>query len=661
MSILEHRAIGTASLAAGTMAGTITKADWISAVSSFIAAVVALLTLITVYLASIQILTRRQAYRLGLSKKSLGTWKSAVVSPSSLRMQTQIKTPTLSVPLLVSRNWEPKISFPVGFEAGLGGTERDLEACRMVLAQASWVNFLEGLGVRPEDGGVLCKMQYESELVNGIVPMRWKGRDLAAICSILGFQSIEGRPNTRKLMELPTQWSGPLGWLQFRASSEGCIAEYRRRSVTKDQLPLESHRYYKGLGVMDRPFKLRSRLWQSISGMCLSDKEVIYLSEASEWAEGMTDRRGYGALSLDEICEDIMECKDELSDEEIKRRIFARQAHRPRGLGPEAFENGMPQLSLQHPHGVSDLLRDLNSNVRATEGNSKRMAVLRPSPGNLSVSTEGELVHSRGLESDHPHEYWYIYTDKDKVGEAYKHKLGCLCMDITLLEHMKRAVLEIEPDGFYFSPSRLLNFQVAQIWSHASSISERCLAKKCIFSSGVAEFPAEKETRESAPERELYNAIKLINSLQMIKSTSNAMPTVADMVLISRASVSLRDGLIGGEGMDLIWAILASPKLFDHLFDLVTHTPMEDVIGSHSLLKFESGRFILEQKKRPHPEERLATGEIKVELVKDGTFGGIQVVAALIDVFLNFFWIDRSWVTDIAMYDTTMPQSVTMC
>ena len=658
IAVLEYWAAGTAPRAPSTTGGTMgTMTDWMSAICSLVTAVVALITLLTVYQASIQILNRRQVYRLGLSKRSLGPWKSVVAPRSRLRMQTQIKTPTLSVPLLVSKDWQTKISFPVGFEFGLKGTEADLEAGRVVLAQASWVNFLEGLGVSPE-GGDFYEMRYESELVSGIVPMHWEGRDLAAICSILGFQSIGSKSSTGKLMELPTQWSGPLGWLHFRASSEGCIVEYRRRSVIKNQLSQELHDYYEGLDVESRPFKLKSRLWQSISGMRFSDKEVISLSDASEWAEKMRDREGNAERPFDETCEVFMECEEKLTDEQVRGIFLGKKANRPEGLRPEAFENGMSQLSPQQTHGISDLLRFLDSDVSATEGNSKKMVVLYHSPGHLSASIEGELVHSRGLGKDDAYEYSYIYTDEDEVERVYEHKLGRLCMDTDLLKHMKEAVLQIEPDGFYFSPSKLLNFQVAQIWSHASSVSERCLDQKCILPIDRLKFSAGEEANEDALGEELYNAIELINNFQLIKSTSRVMFTTADMVLISRASVSLRR-LIGLKGMDLVWAILASPELFDHLFHCITDRTMKDLRDSK--LTCESGWFDFTLKRCSKPEARPAEGGIKVELVEDGTFEGIQVVAALMDVFLNFFWIDRSWVTDVALYDTTMPQSVTMC
>ncbi|RPA92427.1 hypothetical protein L873DRAFT_1862036 [Choiromyces venosus 120613-1] len=603
MAILDHPAAGTAPMLQNNMG---TLPDWVSAICSLIATVVALLTLITVYLASIQILTRRQIYRLGLSKKSLGPWKSTVVSPSAIRMQTQIKTPTLSVPLLVQKKWKPEIAFPVGFELSPKKAHADLEAGTQVhvLAEASWVNFLQGLGLNPENGKSFYKMQYESELVNGIVPMRWKGRDLVGICSILGFQSIESDPSTRKPMQLPTRWSGPLGWLQFRASSDGCIVEYRRRAVIKDQLHEESHDYYRKLNVECRPFKLKSRLWQSISGMCLSDNEYF-------------------------------------TDEELKGKLFGRKANRPQGLRPEDFEKGMSQASSQHTRGISDLLGFLDSDFekKASEGNSKkRMAVLYLSPGHLSVAIEGELVHSRGLGQDTTYEHSYIYTDEDEVDKEYEFKLGCLRMNRDLLAYMKEAVLRIEPDGFYFSSSKLLNFQVAQIWSHASSISEKRLDKKYIFPTdrlaAWAESEPSKQLRDDSPEKQLCSAIKLINNFQLIKSTSRAMFTTADMVLISKASVSLRD-LIKDTGMDLVWAILASPKVFDHLTKCITETTMEDLLASK--LSCSSGFFNFEKMKcSAELDMGLSEEKIRVELVGNRTFEGIQVVATVMDVFLNF-------------------------
>ncbi|KAG0137946.1 hypothetical protein HOY82DRAFT_319777 [Tuber indicum] len=647
MAIFERMAIATASLAPHV---TGTSAEWISAICSLIAVALALFTLITVCLASDQILIR---HRLGLSKESLGPWMPTVVSPSAFRMQMRVLTPTLSVRLLVAKNWQPVISIPLGFELPPKSAKTDLEASRMVLAQASWVKFLEGLGISPGDDRGFYQMRYESESVNGIVPMRWKGPDLAAICSILGFQPIKSKPNTRKLMDLPTQWSGPLGWLQFRTSSDGCIVEYRRRSVTVDQIPLDLHNYYRNLDVESPPFKLKSRLWQSIGGMCCSDNEVIYLSDT---LEKMRDRGGNVEELVDAMCDERNECPEVYSGGEVVGRMFSKKANRHRG--PRG--NRIPQLSPQLTRGISDLLRSPCSDVKGMKGSSRKMVVLRPSPGHLSTALAGELVHNRGLEKDRPYEYTCTHTDKNEVDKHCEHKLGRLCMDTNSLALMKKAVLRIEPDGFYFSPSRLLNLQLAQIWSCAFSISETRPNQQYIFPIGQLDLWVDEGRHgwpsDDAPERQLYNAIKLINYFQSIKSTSHPTFTAADMILISRASASLRK-LIGPQGMDLVWAILASPKLFGHLADRITHTTMQDLLYSRLICK--SGRFNFSQMKRS--EVKLAADEIKVELVEDGTFRGIQVVAAFMDVFLNFFWIDSGWATDVALYDTTMPQSVTMC
>ncbi|KAG0640744.1 hypothetical protein HOY80DRAFT_785304 [Tuber brumale] len=644
---LELMATGAASLVLRTMG---ISADWISAICPPIVVVVALLTLIALCFASVRILTR---HRLGPSAESLGPWAPTVVSPSVLPMNMGVMTPTLNVPLLVAKDWKPVISIPAGSEHLPKSTKMDLEASRMVRTETSWVKFFEALGIRPGDDRGFYQMRYESKSVNGTVPVRWKGPDLAAICSILGFQSIKSKPNTRELMELPTQWSGPLGWLQFRASSDGCIVKYRRRSVIVDQIPLELHNYYRKLDVKSPPFKLRLRLWQSIGGMCFSDDQVIYLSDTSE---KMRDRGGNAEGSVDAMCEEHIECQEESSGGELVWRMFGKKSNRHKG----PRESRMSQLSSQFTRGISDLLRSPSSDMKGTKGNSREMIVLRPFPGHLSVALAGELVHSRGLENDRPYEYTCSYTDKNEVDKVCEHKLGRLCMDTHSLGLMKKAVLRIQPDGFYFSPSRLLNLQLAQIWSCASSISETSPVQHDIFPISQLNLWVDEGRHgwptDNAPERQLYNAIKLINYFQSIKSASHATFTAADMVLISRASASLR-GLIGPEGMDLIWAILASPKLFGHLADRITHTTMQDLL--YSRLSCKSGRFNFSQMKCS--ERKLAADEIKVELVGDGTFRGIQVVAAFMDVFLNFFWIDSGWVTDVALYDTTMPQSVMMC
>lgn len=54
-------------------------ADSTSAIASIVAALVALVTILTVYAAAIQILSQKQQYELGVSHNALGPWRSKVV------------------------------------------------------------------------------------------------------------------------------------------------------------------------------------------------------------------------------------------------------------------------------------------------------------------------------------------------------------------------------------------------------------------------------------------------------------------------------------------------------------------------------------------------------------------------------------------------------
>lgn len=54
-------------------------------------------------------------------------------------------------------------------------------------------------------------------------------------------------------------------------------------------------------------------------------------------------------------------------------------------------------------------------------------------------------------------------------------------------------------------------------------------------------------------------------------------------------------------------------------------------------------------------------GIYDVPLIKSGSFTEAQLLVAFVDVFLTYFWIENSWISNVGRYDTTMPQSVTMC
>lgn len=48
-------------------------------------------------------------------------------------------------------------------------------------------------------------------------------------------------------------------------------------------------------------------------------------------------------------------------------------------------------------------------------------------------------------------------------------------------------------------------------------------------------------------------------------------------------------------------------------------------------------------------------------LVADGEFTGEHVVAAVASTFITYYWIDKAWITNVAVYDNTMPQNVLVC
>src|SRR5699024_10074288 len=114
--------------------------------------------------------------------------------------------------MLLKRDWTPNFVFPSSAHSTSPLGDVDTETA---LATAGWVNFVAALGVQLHHD-TFYHMSAQPTLVNGIAPMRWAGKDLVGICAMLGFQSFEQRPSFKEPMKLPMQWSGPLGWLQFR-------------------------------------------------------------------------------------------------------------------------------------------------------------------------------------------------------------------------------------------------------------------------------------------------------------------------------------------------------------------------------------------------------------------------------------------------------------
>ncbi|RSL58859.1 hypothetical protein CEP54_007558 [Fusarium duplospermum] len=662
------------------MADDMNATDWVSAISSLAAAIIGIVTLLTVYIGAMQLLSQNRMYRLGLSWRSLGIWKDTVAKSALFGLQRRISSPTVSLKFLIKKQWKPNLNFPVGFPRDENTCVEEAES--LVLANASWVNFMQALGLSP-DNGHFYELQDASELVNGIVPMHWTGKDLVCIASMLSFQSYEDSPSYKSPMPLPMQWSGPLGWLQFRSSTNGCVAEFRPRMPLYSQISKDLHCHYdrKRPELPLKPYALKSRLWNSINGFVLENDQVLYLGGAdrSKRPQEVDDDP---EIKPEDLLDDLM-TRDH-SDEDVKRMLFGKKDKQPKALRREVERNG-PGLT-QRPSGradddVPDFLKTLLHDKICTH---KMKEVLRPCPGLLSVTVEGELAYARGLSvTNCIREYDREYTD-DVDHKKYPHNLGDLYMDLDLLKLMKEALILLRPDGFYFSPAAYLYGDLSEVYH---DIEEQSNVLMEIFPKGfIPASTADAKPNGSGasgtsstisfrgPEHEnrecLRVAMMLCNELQATRKTARACFSVADMRLLAKAVSVLRDGFLtpntGNQNkgsLDLIWAMLSCDKLSRSILKAVKTAPVAEFLTTKVTCKAEMLDCEALGQVAAKGGEKIESEDWKfsVPLVADGEFTGEQVVAALAVTFITYYWIDKKWITDVAVYNNTIPQSVLMC
>ncbi|KAI1308497.1 hypothetical protein F5Y03DRAFT_90510 [Xylaria venustula] len=106
---------------------------------------------------------------MGLSPDTLGPWHDKVKTKRLLGLQQEICTPTITLPMILRQKWTLNIVFPLETSSPTSVERLDPER---TLSRASWVNFIELLGLRPDDDK-FYRMSVQSTLVNGIAPMRW--------------------------------------------------------------------------------------------------------------------------------------------------------------------------------------------------------------------------------------------------------------------------------------------------------------------------------------------------------------------------------------------------------------------------------------------------------------------------------------------------------
>lgn len=481
---------------------------------------------------------------------------------------------------------------------------------------------------------------------------------------MLGFQSHDDKPSARTPMPLPMLWSGPLGWLQFRASSDGCIVEYRRRGEFNDLLSQAQYEFYDAF--QPHPIDLKSRLWHSINGLYLPNGRLLYIGGSDPVTEKLKERRDNQLRTMEEICTDIV--SSDLTEEQLIKVLYGKKENRP--ACPGALKRGPSQLLQSDP--LPEFLREISNRSILKSEKSKCVQVLKRCPGLLSMVVEGELASIRGLDLTLCDEFNRVYTEPGDVEQKYTEKLGCFRMEKELLGLLKKAVLLLKPDGFYFTPTKQLCNDVNAIWQHVTDMSEK---HQYIFSVvptnklqngagrdgvppvGKPQSPAEWDGEGDI--MKLYHAMALCNQFQQFKMSSPVMFTIADMGVISKASSSLRD-IVTESGTDIIWAIIESRSLFSCLLERLREIKVQQDVQNLLEKTVESKDGVLDcSSLNCRPED--AVRRFVVPLVEDRVFSGAQVLAAFLDVFLTYFWIEKSWISDVAVYDATVPQSVTMC
>jgi hypothetical protein len=597
----------------------------------------------------------------------------------------------------------------MGFDMAESKTSRsDIEknAQPLVLARTSWVNFMQAIGISP-DNETLFEMQFESALLNGMVPMRWRGPDLVGLCSMLGFQTSEQKPEFHTAMRLPIQWNGPLGYLQFRAGFEGCVVEFRRRAVLGDELPLKFHKYYKNR----EPFAdstLVSRLCYALGGFSVEkdgkrelffigscdyestlemllaglekrkdgdngqDEEGKKTDQEEEGKEKDKAERRDSFDSMDDDMDDIfkeLEIKS-LDDDEILEKVWGvpmDESRRRRGLGPKKGEIR------------SELVKNVAEENRKKKRKEKGLVdVIKTSPGLLSIAIQSEMACSRGLDLTNCLEYDRAFVLEDMVDDAtYPHRLGNMAMSLETLKLFKDAMLALKPDGFYFSPTGTLSADVNDVYRHVKSK----VAK-------LARITPETAQAEWKGFDELYWASEMCNSIHLIPRKARIVLSVADMGLMAKACASLHE-FIKPTGQDLVWAMLVCPKLFSRVSASVgkmsateikttlkktvniknenldcTALMGPDVVGSEKAFvgttTAERGDKGADSDESDDENEDENSHIFAVPLCSDGEFSTAQLVAAFVNVCLTFYWLERKWVSDVSMYSAAIPPTVMM-
>lgn len=594
------------------------------------------------------------------------------------RRLKRISTPKLDVNRLVKRKWSPTFTFP-------GGTKRHQFDEEKQPAEATWVNFLETIGISPaETDESSYVMQTQQDIVNGIVPMRWTGGELVAVCSALGFQTIRDMKSAGEAqkvpMPLPMIWSGPPGWIYFRSSTDGCIAEFKRRQLLTTQFSADIHQsmteFHRRLGAPRRQVDISRRLWQCLQGMSIGNK-TLYLGGQDRAPKDKrrapkqpkispSDEPDFNIEQLDRICRET----SDFEVRDITKRLF-----------PDA------------------------SGSKNNPESNRILHVLAKCPGLLSVDTNGEFAYIFGLDisADGCQTLDRVSVpENERDHEKYPYTLGILCFGHEVAHLIKQAVLKFVPDGFFFCPCTMLYHDIRSMWKtvrralKTATDPDTGLRVDELFPLRLIGQPTSATSQDFRASSDLLLILKFINACWSNTYNGHTTYTFDDIGFFQTASDTLKRMIIGTDSnelnMDIVWAMLASPDVFPFLMDklrksdinlsLTLRIKVKSVpkttarpapISIHTRNGSQRSTQTLGSIPKPKPAYDASYAELVVTIdgqedetfqapfMADAQYDGLQVLAAVCHVIVNHFWMKKRWIQSVSDYTVTIPNSVKMC
>ena len=148
------------------------------------------------------------------------------------------------------------------------------------------------------------------------------------------------------------------------------------------------------------------------------------------------------------------------------------------------------------------------------------------------------------------------------------------------------------------------------------------------------------------------------------------------MILISKVSMALEANYLAPNGGEhLMWAMVTCPKLFIFILELFGKNRIQDVLAAklvvHTNAADPCGFVDCTELARlgaapaaDHPDAIFRVPLMRGAGQADAKdYAGNIILAAFLELIITFYWVQKSsrWITDVHMYDSTIPQTVTMC